>query len=178
MAYFPRGRRAAAALLAVATLAAGCGGTDWTEYRSDAGNYRIEFPGGTPTEQRKTDGEHAVRIAHLSVDRTTAYGVAWYDIAAPDKPAAEILKESQEKTLRSLGAGIESAKAITLGDTPDGAPGRAFTARTASGLHISIRFYAVGKAPMRIYQLIAAVPDLGRADAEIGHFMESFKLLR
>jgi hypothetical protein len=31
---------------------------------------------------------------------------------------------------------------------------------------------------MRIYQLIAAVPDLGRADAEIGHFMESFKLLR
>ena len=166
-------RPAAFLLIALAALSA-CG-PDWREFRSEAGKYSVEFPGGSPSE-RETQGRAAiVHLAHVEVDRTTAYGVSWFDVA---KPAAELLTDMQAEVLRDLKATVRQSSEIKLPGPGGDAPGRAFTARTEGGIDVSIRLHAVGSEPMRVYQVIAAVPDAARAEAAIGRFFASFKLLK
>ena len=163
-------------LLAVAAALSACG-PDWREYRSAAGKFSVQFPCTNTIEREVKDGANTVHLVTIEVDSTTAYGVSWYGIASPEKPAAELLQDAQAKILRDLNAGIEQAGEIKHGGRPDGAPGRAFTARTASGVYVSIRLYAVGAKPLRVYQLTAAAPDLGRAERDIKAFFDSFKLI-
>jgi hypothetical protein len=162
---------------ALAAALSACG-PDWREYRSEAGNYAVELPDGPRAERAYRDGGRSVHLVHVEIDKSTAYGVSWFDVAQPEKPPAELLAEVQAKVLRDLKAGLADAGQITLGDRPHGAPGRFFTARTGAGVNVAIRLYAVGTGPVRVYQLIAAAPDLGRADRDIKRFMGSFKLLQ
>jgi hypothetical protein len=164
------------ALLAACALALAACGARWHEYRSPEGNFVVSFPGADVVEREVNDLETVFRFATVAVDHTTAYGVSWYDIADPGKPVEEILREVQAKTLANLEAGLERASEIALGGS-GGAPGRAFAARAASGVYVSVRIYAIGSKPMRIYQLTAAVPQPGPADADIERFFASFRLI-
>ena len=166
-----------AVAVALAAALSACG-PDWREYRSDAGNYAVELPDGPRAEREYKDGGRAVHLVHVEIDTNTAYGVSWFDVAKPEKLPAELLADVQAKVLRDLKAGLADAGEIKLGGRPDGAPGRFFTARTGAGVNVAIRLYAVGTGPVRVYQLIAAVPDLGRADRDIKRFFGSFKLLK
>jgi hypothetical protein len=168
--------RAIVILIAFAAALFACG-PDWREHRSAAGKFAVRFPGTNLVTREVNDLRVTFHIVSLTVSDTMAYGVSWYDIAEPDKPAADILLEVQAKALRSLNAGLERAGEIRLGDRADGAPGRAFVARAASGVYVSVRVYAVGAKPLRIYQLTAAVPDPGPAEADIKRFFDSFKLV-
>ncbi|HEY7610743.1 MAG TPA: hypothetical protein VIF14_16055 [Alphaproteobacteria bacterium] len=166
-------------LFAVALLALSACGPDWREYRSEAGNYSVRFPGARTMERDEPGRGSTVHITHVEVDKKTAYGVSWFDIAKPERPAGQLLLDVQAEVLRDLKATAARAGEIKLGPGPGaGAPGRAFAARTANGLDVSIRVYAVGSGPVRVYQLIAAVPDAKRAEGDIGTFFESFKLLK
>ena len=167
--------RAPALLLVVAAALFACG-PDWQEYRSAEGKFAVQFPSKTVVTREVKDATSVLNLVSVEVEGH-GYGVGWYDIAVPEKPAAEMLKDAQTKTLRGLDAGLAQASDIRYGDRADGAPGRAFTALTAKGLTVSARFYAVGTGPMRVYQLIAAVPDLARAEHDVKKFFDSFKLL-
>ena len=170
-------RPAAFLLIALAAVLSACG-PDWREYRSEAGKYSVEFPGGRPAE-RETQGRAAiVHLAHVEIDRTTAYGVSWFDVAKPAKPVAELLTDMQAEVLRDLKATARQASEIELPGPGGDAPGRAFTARTETGIDVSIRLYAAGADPVRVYQVIAAVPDAARAEGDIKRFFDSFKLLK
>jgi hypothetical protein len=163
-------------LFALGVALFGCG-PDWREYRSTTGKFVVRFPGDNVVAREVKQGDGVVSLVSVTVDDTTAYGVGWYDIAEPPKPAAEILKDAQAKMLRDLNAGLTAASEIRYGDRADGPPGRAFTARAASGVDVAVRFYAVGTKPMRVYQLIAAVPDAARAEHDLRRFFGSFKLI-
>ncbi len=135
-------------LLLVLCAALSACGPDWREYRSQTGKYTIEFPGKAPTERTQPGRGATVHLAHVEIDRTTAYGVSWFDIEKPTKPIAELLRDMQAEVLRDLGATPSQVSDIRLGSGPgEGAPGRAFMARTSTNLDVSIRLYAVGTGP-------------------------------
>lgn len=162
------------AALAILLFACGSG---WREYRSDAGRYSVQLPAGEVKVQEQRDGPLIVHIVSLEVDQGTAYGVAWYDEpAATDtaKPVNDRLIERQTKVLRDINAGVSQAGELKLGEHP----GRAFTARTTAGLNVSIRLYAAGSNPTRVYQLIAAYADPARAEPSVKKFMDSFALTK
>lgn len=165
------------ATILVFTLAAlfACG-PDWHEHRSAEGKFTVRLPSKTVVTREVKDATSVVNLVSVEVEGH-GYGVGWYDIAAPEKSAAEMLLEAQAKALRGLDATLSQAGEIRYGDRADGAPGRAFTALTAKGLTVWMRLYAVGIKPMRIYQLIAAVPDPARGERDVTRFFGSFKLV-
>ena len=166
------------ALLSFVAALSACG-PNWREYRSEAGGYAVQLPGTRTMERDEQGRAGVVHIIHVEVDTKTAYGVSWFEVAAPMKPAAQMLQDIQADVLRDLKATLAQASEIKLGPGPgEGAPGRAFTAHTANGLDVAIQLYAVGSGPMRIYQLVAAVPDAKRAEADLAKFFASFKLLK
>jgi hypothetical protein len=163
--------RAVLPLLALAAALYACG-ADWHEYRSAEGKFAVELPSKTVVTREVNDGASVVNFISVEVEGH-AYRVGWQDIAAPGKPVAEILSDAQATVLRKLDAGLTQASEIKYGS----APGRAFTALGANGVTLSVRLYAVGTRPMRLYQLIAAVPDPARGERDVKRFFDSFKLI-
>lgn len=141
------------------------------------GGFTVHLP-GTPGEQRQTvqtaSGAVAVTLYLLDL----AGGEKTLVVGYSELPASGIKPGTEEKRLESARDGaVASAKGklkregrITLGKHP----GREFVIAVSDKVEVRTRMYAVRN---RLYQALAVGPPAWVHSAEVGKFLDSFKLI-
>jgi hypothetical protein len=154
---------------------------EWKEFKSERGNFSVEFPGEPKTSSRKgpTPADeieiHSAILLHPG--GKSAFSVTYYDIPArADLSNVDAtLTLLRDSAIKGLNAKLVSERKIKLGAYS----GRDVTAANkVAGLESTIhaRFYLVGH---RFYELIIGYSkDAPLHPAEVAKFFDSFKMLK
>lgn len=161
----------------------GCShGDTWTEYRSEPGRYRVEFPGTPELRDHKTVTLPTITTSYqavLSRGRRGELQVSYYDLVVDAPVAADFAKTAEKIDCSSAaerGWTVEATREPQLGsasgyettgtkptseDLPDG------------GL-IQDRCFVIGR---RMYHLTTVGPNTADQRRDSARFLDSFKTL-
>lgn len=134
-------------LLSACLLAAGCG-DGLTEYRDDAGAFRIRLP-GAPSTKPDPDLPSSVKAVRFT-ERGGSYAVAWQDIdlKKAERTTEQRLDDACDSAAGRLRGKEVSRRPIQLGELP----GRELVLQTRSGKTvIHTRMYLAGE---RLYSVV------------------------
>lgn len=148
----------------------------WVPYKSQDGRFEVQLPG--PPKVAETFNDMGDRTLNLEVQLSASQvfvvmATQFLKGTRPDESAPKLLKDAQTAVERRFpGADLLHSAAFDHGKWK----GRSFTLRIEGGkLIYQARLYWAGN---RLYQTIAVTDPGSAALPMVGHFMDSFQLLK
>jgi hypothetical protein len=138
--------------------------TDWKEFTSSDGNFRMLFP---ETPQQQMDAERNVHL-FSAAEGAESYGLAYADYS-PGTAWEGVVNGERDSILKSLGGTVVDERRTSV----DGYPGKwvRFVGQNTSG---ELTLYFVG---LRLYVLHAFAPKSSPRPVNFSTFQNSFRLL-
>jgi hypothetical protein len=163
---------------AAVTLLAACPifAADWTEHRSEAGNYVVRFPGVPKTSVQTVNTDLGKIELHAAVVELKEKDVAYKAVhaklpAVVENFSADQRLENVKAAIIGTGFTLTTAKKINLGAFP----GLELQGSDSKGQHLRARLYIVNVTMYQIMLLSKNEKHLSDDDAN--KFVDSFKLL-
>lgn len=149
----------------------------WAEFRSGAGRFAVQVPGGSLEEQTQTVDTQVGTLTMYTLSRsekTIQYGVNYADypaeVVAQSDPG-KMLQGAQDGALNSSNSRLVSDRVMTLG----GHPGRQYKAESQDGKYaLTARIYLVDN---RLYQVVVITPPDQSQPENVARFLDSFRLV-
>ncbi len=154
-------------------LLSGCGSSEWKEFTSSEGRFKIQFP-GTPKETKTATPQGELKSFQLT-NAGSIFAVEWIDLA-PKAGEDEAAIDQRLRTLRiecltELNAQLIKDRPIKLDDKY---PGREFTADVPAKANLmQARFFLVDG---RLYRVITLIAKSGEETPEVSKFLDSFRV--
>lgn len=147
------------------------GQQNWTEYRSTAGGYRVEFPGPpkiVPMDVQTGDGPKHLELPQIKFGGVSFIS-AYADLNADPDPQ-EFLDRSRSGSVANSKGTLRSSQRLAVG----GAPARRFIYDKPDK---SVVVHLTVLSGRRLYQLEAIGPADQVDSPVIKHFIDSFALV-
>lgn len=148
--------------------------TEWKEFASKEGRFKVLMPGTPKQDKAETESDFGKSVLHMNLARAgkAMYGANYSDFPAEIKKAdlKQLYDSSRDGAVANLEGKLASEKDIKLGKHP----GREIRIDVAKGKQLfRARVYLVGQ---RLYQVIVLGTPETATSKEADQFLDSFKL--
>ncbi len=162
-------------LVALASVLLADDRTEWMEFVSKEGRFKVLMPGTPKQDKIDTESDFGKGVLHMNVAQTgkTMFGANYCDFPAEIKkaPLKKVFDSSRDGAVANMEGKLASEKDIKFGQYP----GREIQIEVAGGKGLfRARVYLVEQ---RLYQVVIfGTPDEA-GSKEADKFLDSFKLI-